>query len=55
MFLIDLIFFIDRQNPLIPTDHVIQAHLYEEIVIPCKPASKDFKVEIFKSVDEVSQ
>ncbi|XP_055592235.1 vascular endothelial growth factor receptor kdr-like isoform X4 [Uranotaenia lowii] len=47
------IFVKDPDNPLVPIEHpVVTATQYEEVVIPCKPSSKDVQVELFKDEQE---
>ncbi|XP_055592250.1 vascular endothelial growth factor receptor 1-like [Uranotaenia lowii] len=48
------IFVKDPNNPLVPIERpVVKAFPYEEIVIPCKPSSKNVKVELFKDEQEI--
>ncbi|XP_055641478.1 vascular endothelial growth factor receptor 1 isoform X2 [Toxorhynchites rutilus septentrionalis] len=48
------IFVKDPQTPLVPIQHpIVTANQYEEVVIPCKPSSKDVHVELVKDEQEM--
>lgn len=49
------IFVKDPSSPLVPVMHpVVFAQQYEDVVIPCKPSSKDVLVELVKDEQEVN-
>lgn len=44
----------DPKSPIVPVSHtVVYAQQYEDVVIPCKPSSKDVIVELVKDEQEV--
>ncbi|XP_065073902.1 vascular endothelial growth factor receptor 1 isoform X8 [Ochlerotatus camptorhynchus] len=48
------IFVKDPSSPLVPVEHtVVFAQQYEDVVIPCKPSSKDGLVELVKDEQEM--
>ncbi|XP_055548127.1 vascular endothelial growth factor receptor 1 isoform X2 [Wyeomyia smithii] len=48
------IFVKDPDSPLVPVLHtVVTATQYEDVVIPCKPSSKDVQVELVKDEQEM--
>ncbi|XP_058815149.1 vascular endothelial growth factor receptor 1 isoform X2 [Topomyia yanbarensis] len=47
------IFVKDPNNPLVPVNPVVYARQYEDVVIPCKPSSKDIHVELVKDEQEM--
>ncbi|XP_058451061.1 vascular endothelial growth factor receptor 1 isoform X2 [Malaya genurostris] len=47
------IFVKDPDNPLVPVNPVVYARQYEDVVIPCKPSSKDIHVELVKDEQEM--
>ncbi|XP_021702029.1 vascular endothelial growth factor receptor 1 isoform X3 [Aedes aegypti] len=48
------IFVKDPNSPLVPVTHlVVYAQQYEDVVIPCKPSSKDITVELVKDEQEM--
>ncbi|XP_053693410.1 vascular endothelial growth factor receptor 1 isoform X2 [Sabethes cyaneus] len=47
------IFVKDPDNPLVPVHVVVSARQYEDVVIPCKPSSKDVQVELVKDEQEM--
>lgn len=45
---------IDSENRLVPSENpLIDGNLMEEILIPCKPTSKRWAVELIKDDDKV--
>ncbi|XP_062547592.1 vascular endothelial growth factor receptor 1-like isoform X3 [Armigeres subalbatus] len=50
------IFVKDPKSPLVPVTHlVVSAQQYEDVVIPCKPSSKDVMVELVKDEQEYNK
>nr|XP_029719637.1 vascular endothelial growth factor receptor 1-like isoform X2 [Aedes albopictus] len=44
----------DPKSPIVPVSHtVVYAQQYEDVVIPCKPSSKDIVVELVKDEQEM--
>lgn len=46
----------DRRHPLVSVSVPdLEGNQFDELIIPCKPSSKNFEVQLFKEGDEVSQ
>lgn len=43
------VFVEDRRHPLVPASvPILEGNQYDEMIIPCKPTSKNFEVQLFK-------
>lgn len=46
---------LDPQHPLVPVSvPILQGNQHEDIVIPCKPTSKMWNIQLIKEGDEVN-
>lgn len=46
----------DRRHPLVRASvPIFEGNQYDEIIIPCKPTSKKFEVQLFKEGNQVSK